>query len=104
MAHLTGQPEALRRDVFLAFWTLKEAYIKAVGRGLTMPLDAFAFTLDPLSVAFSDRIDDRANGWLFRRLMPTDETVMALALRHDDPARVRVAVERLTLGDLRAAG
>lgn len=90
VAQLQGLgPEPLH-DALYAFWTLKEAYIKAVGLGLSLPLDAFAFTLDPLSVAFTDRIADTPAGWLFRRLDPGPDHAMALALRHADPASVRV--------------
>ncbi len=36
------QPEALNR-----MWTAKEAFVKALGRGLTVPLDSFRVTLTP---------------------------------------------------------
>lgn len=52
-----------RRVAFYACWTRKEAYIKAVGAGLSMPLDAFEVSLAP------------------------DEAV-ALLMTHHDPAEV----------------
>lgn len=35
------QPEEERVDYFYELWTLKESYIKAVGKGLSMPLNSF---------------------------------------------------------------
>ncbi len=40
---LENQPSHCQSDAFLRIWTLKESFIKAVGTGLTMPLDRFAF-------------------------------------------------------------
>lgn len=40
------QPEGERRRVFFDTWVCKEAFIKAVGHGLTMPLDSFTVRFD----------------------------------------------------------
>ena len=44
---LAALPEPEQEAAFFRCWTRKEAYIKARGLGLTLPLDAFEVTLDP---------------------------------------------------------
>lgn len=41
LEHLRSIPTSMRPDAFLRLWTRKEAYVKAVGRGLSMPLRDF---------------------------------------------------------------
>jgi 4'-phosphopantetheinyl transferase len=86
-AQLVGLRAEAEKDALFAFWTLKEAYIKAVGMGLALPLGAFAYTLDPLSIVFDARIQDEPAHWFFRRLRPTEGHVLGLALRHEAPER-----------------
>jgi 4'-phosphopantetheinyl transferase len=52
-AQLTAYDKHGCIDSFFQIWTLKEAAIKAIGRGLSMPLQDFSVTLEPPSVRFS---------------------------------------------------
>jgi 4'-phosphopantetheinyl transferase len=73
--------ETEKRSVFFAFWTLKEAYIKARGMGLSLGLDGFAFGIDAAepAVAFSDKCPDDPARWRFWRFSPTPRHALALA-------------------------
>jgi 4'-phosphopantetheinyl transferase len=76
---LEAAPSNERGSVFLNYWTLKEAYIKARGMGLSIPLSDFSFTLDPLGVEFSRELGDDAGRWYFWRGSPAAGYQMALA-------------------------
>ena len=84
---LRATNEALRKDRFLAYWTLKEAYVKARGDGLAIPLDSFAFTLAspaPPTIAFGPGLSDDPIDWRFAQLnLPEDHlAAIALCTRH----------------------
>ncbi len=89
-AQLDGLAEDAFVERFLSFWTLKEAYVKAIGKGLAQPLDSFAFTLEPLAIAFADAGADTPAAWSFRRFVPTPRHLMAVALRAPEPMAVTV--------------
>ncbi|MBW2257586.1 MAG: 4'-phosphopantetheinyl transferase superfamily protein [Deltaproteobacteria bacterium] len=65
---------------FFALWTLKEAYAKARGEGLSLPLDTCRFRFDGPEVV-PDFIDDDATAWQLHRFSPTPHHVAAAAVR-----------------------
>jgi 4'-phosphopantetheinyl transferase len=77
---------------FFALWTLKEAWLKATGRGLAAGLGNVSFDLDDThrvrSVAFAS---DEAIHWRFWQFLPSPEHVLALAL-HSAPTPPDVTV------------
>lgn len=93
--HLRRLPPDRRLETMFAFWTLKEAYIKAVGLGLSLPLDAFAYQLEPLAIRFSPPLHDDPATWLLRRLTPGPRHALAVALRHPAPQAVTLRAEAM---------
>jgi len=82
-----------RRHRFLEFWTLKEAYTKACGLGLSLPLDQVSFTLGPAgqpTAGFSDELVREQGGWQFIVLRPTSRHVLAVARQGPSPLRPRL--------------
>jgi 4'-phosphopantetheinyl transferase len=79
----THPPDA-QASVFFDVWTLKEAYIKARGLGLAIPLDQFSFHLAPPQppvLTLDPRQPDTADGWQFHLASPTTRHRLALAVR-----------------------
>lgn len=66
--YLTSLPDADRRAGFFQIWTLKEALLKAVGRGFSIPLNVFRFEFqagEPPQVHFSRAMPNRSGEWRF---------------------------------------
>lgn len=69
---------------FLAYWTLKEAYVKATGRGLSIPLTQLSIKLYPdgyAEVSFDPQLTDNSLEWQFAYFGLTHEHILAVALR-----------------------
>ena len=66
IAWLGGLPQERQGEGFLRLWTLKEAFIKATGLGLSQELDGFWFQVFPPVIRFKDIADDPA-AWRFEQ-------------------------------------
>lgn len=77
---LAACPPNKRHELFFALWTLKEAYIKARGLGLSLPLDGFAFVLNDERIEFSAAPGEDVSRWGFFRGRTIDGHAWALAL------------------------
>lgn len=95
---LAALPEEEQHLVFFDYWTLKEAYIKARGFGLALPLADFAFRLAPPApprITFEPSLDDDPATWQFAQDWPTPQHRLGLAVRRegsDLPVRIRAGV------------
>ena len=94
------EPQAGRAEAFFDVWTLKEAYIKAVGLGVALPLKDFAFTRDPLRISFAATLDDTPSRWIFRRFPPSPDIAMALAARRGHGTEPLINLRQVELGAL----
>jgi 4'-phosphopantetheinyl transferase len=83
IAALHTLPVDLREYAFFLCWTRKEAYVKARGEGLSLPLDQFDVSLIPGEPAalLSTRPDsDEALRWSLQELFPAAGYAAALAI------------------------
>ena len=101
VADIEAQPEQERHHRFLTYWTLKEAYIKARGFGLALPLGDFAFRLAPPdnpTITFEPSMKDDPGTWQFMQDWPTPQHRLGLAVRRtgdDLPVRIREVVPQV---------
>ena len=82
-AQLKYAPAACREQLFFRLWTLKEAYIKARGIGLSIPLADFSFEFpanESPTISFARTIDDLPSMWHFSSVALTERHHAAVAL------------------------
>ena len=80
-------PDSAKHRAFFNCWTRKEAFVKAVGEGLSHPLDDFEVTLRPGEEARLLEVEGstaRAAAWSLVDLSPMDGWVGAVAVEKSD--------------------
>jgi 4'-phosphopantetheinyl transferase len=84
---LRALPTSLQKYGFFLCWTRKEAYIKARGEGLSMPLDQFDVSLipgEPAALLSTKPDSDEARRWSLQNLTPACGCAAALATEGRD--------------------
>ena len=84
LLELHALPAARHHDGFFAAWTRKEAYVKALGAGLSVPLDGFEVALHPDEPAALRSIggsEAQARAWTLWAARPEPGTWAAVAVR-----------------------
>jgi 4'-phosphopantetheinyl transferase len=90
-------PLAEQPSAFVAVWTLKEAYVKACGLGLSIPLADFSIALDPPRLSFSPRLVDDDQLWWLWQTNPTPWHYLAVAARRQPDEQLTVNVREIDL-------
>lgn len=89
-----------KQALFLKIWTLKEAFIKAIGTGLNTPLDQFAFvnaSSNSPRLVLKDESLAQGRHWQIRNVIPRQGYIAAVALG----AKTNDIVPKIELSDFR---
>jgi 4'-phosphopantetheinyl transferase len=88
-----GETQRLK---FFELWTLKEAYVKARGQGLQIPLDQFSFQTtenDKIEIKFEIKATDSSQNcseqWQIRKFHPAPEYQVAVVLNSIEEVRIQ---------------
>lgn len=83
-AVLRALPQHLRKEGFFNCWTRKEAYIKAEGKGMSIPLSAFDVSLtpgEPAALLRTENHPQETSRWSLQALNPAPGYAAALAVK-----------------------
>lgn len=81
--------EAGREELFFRFWTLKESYVKAVGCGITVPLQDISF-----QIGDDGGITCEKTGWKFRQWILAGGYVLSACVSGEGEIRLAEQEER----------
>ena len=91
--HLQQLDAGQQADYFFRLWTLKEAYVKARGLGLSLSTSKINFkteTVDRITASFDADLDENSQDWLFSLHQPTRQHTLATAVRRNGDEAVKL--------------
>lgn len=91
LADVLSAPIGGRAERFFMYWTLKEAYVKARGIGLRVPLQHVAFSIGDHGVRFEPGapLNDDASRWQFDSFRLGDRHRAAVAVRTEHAVTIQ---------------
>ncbi len=97
---IVRQPDDGWHERFLTYWTLKEAYLKALGLGISVHLADVAFDLTDARVCFvpGPSLAGSDTRWMFELARPTSRHLLAVAASCGDGATPRLVVQPFPAG------
>lgn len=85
-----------QRNKFLQIWTLKEAYVKACGKGLAHLLNKINFIIhndDTITATFSEELNSNSTKWQFKIVQPDEQHLVALAVASS--AEINLSIHKI---------
>lgn len=97
VAVLLAAPRDQQQYRFFEYWTFKEAYIKARGMGLALPLDKFSFHYPghhEVEIAIQPELEDDSARWQLWQFRPMPEYLTAICAERARGESLKLVVRR----------